>query len=748
MVEFTPEQLKKFGLSEDHQKNVNQEKKEKSSFRQKVRRQTTQIKFEKNPNYNRQARAPYNFIPLNEKVIDGQKREPFAIFIEKNNTGYIDCEVETITPLYMREGGENEKDTGRETNKQSTDFFSVANEKRIPGSSFRGLIHNLVEILSWSKLTTDHNRVLHYRGLADKSNLNKEYQNQLSSFDYKSKSITYEMNAGYLTKDGFSYQIIPAQQLAGDKYRKVKSKQFYQILEAETKVRKGYKNLKKGYFFKSDEEYVVVSGFMANKKHDWVINPPDYNNKRILIDAADIVIYRADENRTGPDITDELRKSKDNLVPCFYVIHKNNKISLGHTAMFRLAYEQSFGDLLPYEYIVSSLDMTETLFGTVNQNNNSALAGRVFFEDLKLNVNGNSIRQLKAIPEILASPKPTTFQHYLVQENATIRDLSHYNSNTILRGYKKYWHRKRDWLCKELSFDKASFNIFLGFKNFRLPEQHQEETDLKIKIKNVTKLDDSIKKLLFEYVQITNNFMQIPKSDFEFQCDKKIFKSFLKYLGCSIKNENTFETQNWIKIKKIDDLTDETFKKAISQLRTMLNIQTQYTVISAIPSGYKFSGRIRFENLSNEELGVILFALMLPEGCYHKMGMGKPIGLGSVKISSKLFLSKRNQRYSSLQTEWCKAYKCETQEKIDQFKSAFEKYIISKLDEPERPKSGKLWDTYRLQQLKVMLDWSNTELKHWNDRTRYLEIERKDNGHKVNEYKNRPVLPIPSQVIK
>ena len=60
-------------------------------------------------------------------------------------------------------------------------------------------------------------------------------------------------------------------------------------------------------------------------------------------------------------------------------------------------------------------------------------------------------------PKILAGPKPTTFQHYLTQQEPdTIQeivkgksksrmDLDHYGSNTphdtTLRGHKLYWHR-------------------------------------------------------------------------------------------------------------------------------------------------------------------------------------------------------------------------------------------------------------------------------------------------------------------
>ncbi len=58
--------------------------------------------------------------------------------------------------------------------------------------------------------------------------------------------------------------------------------------------------------------------------------------------------------------------------------------------------------------------------------------------------------------------------------------------------------------------------------------------------------------------------------------------------------------------------------------------KSQYTRITPVKPGSVFKGRIRFENLSDVELGALLFALHLPEGLAHKLGIAKPLGLGSV----------------------------------------------------------------------------------------------------------------------
>jgi len=46
----------------------------------------------------------------------------------------------------------------------------------------------------------------------------------------------------------------------------------------------------------------------------------------------------------------------------------------------------------------------------------------------------------------------------------------------------------------------------------------------------------------------------------------------------------------------------------------------------------QFTFEIHLTNLSNVELGALLYLLMLPEGHYHRLGGGKPLGFGSVEI--------------------------------------------------------------------------------------------------------------------
>ena len=557
------------------------------------------------------AKAPYNFIPLNDKVVEAESIPDFDTYHYKDHhTGHIDLEIETITPLYIRDtlNTEEMERQEKEENFINSDFFSPKGLSQIPGSSVRGMVRTLVEITSYGKFGAFDDKNLYFRGLADKSNLRREYQSKMSSFDRRQKRTQYKMNAGFIYKDGLKYFI-----KAGAT--------FGQILKrhAQEKVQATGQNYEEFKAYNLGTEYIVVSGNMPNKKKDWVIYPSD-SNERIEILEADIKAYKNDTNRSDevPDLT---AKAKNGDYPCFYVkwtdSEGKDRISFGHTAMFRLAYALSVKDHIPKHLLEKDgFDIPEAIFG-----NENLFAGRVFFEDALLTPGQENITRKEDITRILASPKPTTFQHYLVQDSDAISDLNHYNSpNAAIRGNKVYWHKSgENW----------------------------QETD-RDKMQN-----------------------------------KKII-----------------------------------------------------TKIQPVRPGVKFQGRIRFENLSHAELGALLFSLDLPGGCNHKLGMGKPLGLGSVKITPRLFLSDRKKRYENLSFEWNN--EIDESDRIPEFTTAFEQYVLNRIEPGEKM----LWNTERLRELKIMLDYDKGKKSELQGKVRYMEIT----GRNKNEFKDRPILPKPSNV--
>jgi CRISPR-associated protein (TIGR03986 family) len=74
----------------------------------------------------------------------------------------------------------------------------------------------------------------------------------------------------------------------------------------------------------------------------------------------------------------------------------------------------------------------------------------------------------------------------------------------------------------------------------------------------------------------------------------------------------------------------------------------QKSRIRPLRAGLAFEFELNFSNLSREELSLLLYALRPTDAFRHKLGMGKPLGLGTIRIDpEKLELIDRKTRYST-----------------------------------------------------------------------------------------------------
>ena len=113
--------------------------------------------------------APYNFIPLPDKMATARRPIDHDSYYPEGATGWIECELETCSPTYIRgmlteseyeTFGQAKPDQLKDDQKElMAPFFSVGETQiegkpvpRIPGSSLRGMIRNLVEIIGYSRM--------------------------------------------------------------------------------------------------------------------------------------------------------------------------------------------------------------------------------------------------------------------------------------------------------------------------------------------------------------------------------------------------------------------------------------------------------------------------------------------------------------------------------------------------------------------------------------------------------------------
>jgi len=625
-----------------------------------------------NPDNIDSATAPYNFVPMNEKVLTLSEDDIPAFNECKGHDGFIDLEITAESPIYIRRNlstAELEREeqlrhnnTSREEMefKDSLSGFNrpLGNEYRIPGSSLRGMIRTLYEVVTYSKMTMLDDHKLYYRSFADCSiELRDQYSSKMNGMvggAYRPKA-----SAGYLRKIGNRYEILeaasyhrveesmvlakglinesmrigtPGHYRPNPDYKSfIESTHFIEVnyiadperphnhsvdmyYSKVTDINSASNPVPAGY----SRGFLVFTGWIPGQRQGkhmhWVISGPTPNRFPVPDDL--IKDYEKDYNRKGTDL---LKLTRNGVVPCFYVLEHGQVKAFGHTGMFRMVYDHSIGDLRPNEHKSTEIDMTEAVFGRIVDK--KARMGRLCFEDAICTEPKET--QDAAYPKILSGPKPNSFQLYLRQDKSSVRinrrnttGLRNFDSEgACLAGHKFYWHRSHEgWSADQ-------------------------------------------------------------------------------------------QVQN-----------------------------TQSSSIHPLDTGSVFQGRIRFVNLSKEELGALLFVLNLPEGCCHKLGMAKPLGLGSVRIVAKLSLIDRELRYTNLLATGIQ------ESQADKYVKAFTTHLKTSLKSGEND----IWNIDRLRELKRMLDFTN---KPSNVRTRYMSItEGLAHGNQDrNEYKMRPILKKPTQ---
>lgn len=670
----------------------------------------------------RQAFAPYNFVELpdEQKVVLAQELPQQNIYDPQRHTGYLQCTLVTESPLYVRGGllpndfknfgnrscnlEELEKLTLDEQKRWTDFFYNPANYLPvIPGSSLRGMIRTIVEIVTHSKIhKVSGSQKLFFRAVAaprseEPDPLAGEYEKKLGKNGNKVK-------AGYL-------------------YRQIDGS--WRIYKSQTVNEQSFIWIQESIVLDSDVDLIGVNASNycpqtlevrfdeVNKQnnryvaHEISTNNPEHQYQGCLVTSGNMIegnpkaksprqyhcligektdqyieIHREAIEDYCAALTDFQRKYPfDEQVgiledgnPVFYCEPKDGeKVTLfGHSPNFRVPFTPPnknsraavVTDFIPPKLKTSdnpAIDMSEAIFGWVKDKklndkklNDQAHAGRVFITDAVVDsqVSADKIwcqenPEARITPKILATPKPTTFQHYLVQTDPEGKreNLKHYGSNliqdTVIRGHKLYWHQK-DVSCDSIKETKE-----------------QEEIEKKAK---------------------------------------------------------------------------------------------QYTKIRPIRSQVSFHFRTYFDNLTDEELGALLWVLDLAKEKENRiyvkdereyrfsLGMGKPFGMGAVKLTAQqLWLSQRKQeRYKKLfdGNKWATVNYSDTEVEAQFFVDSFKDYILKRIGENS---DRKLEDVHRIKMLLEMLSFPGKP----RGSVRYMEIEH---THLDNEYKYRRVLPNPFQV--
>ncbi|MCD8213424.1 MAG: RAMP superfamily CRISPR-associated protein, partial [Campylobacter sp.] len=119
--------------------------------------------------------APYNFVPLNEKVFYPSWADEVShdVPLKDGQSGVIELEITAKSPIFIKNG--KAKDEKNEEKKDCNEFCHFLNkngekEYYIPASSIKGMLRNVLEIMSFSKIRMDENRHKKHLSVRDMTN--------------------------------------------------------------------------------------------------------------------------------------------------------------------------------------------------------------------------------------------------------------------------------------------------------------------------------------------------------------------------------------------------------------------------------------------------------------------------------------------------------------------------------------------------------------------------------------------------
>lgn len=648
--------------------------------------------------FSNESHAPYNFVPLNKIIVSNESFKDLDRTKYSGNSGYINLKITNKAPIYIRDSSgeeeikkdENLKQKDKKNNKYiNSNFFSPYGNGRfaIPGSSLRGLIRTFTEIVSFSQFQFFNDTRLYFRGIGDLTGLRDVYSDKMQQPDGKGKSTGFSTMAGILKKTGYEeYQIVSSGKFK-DGYEQISAFEGVKLLKGINKKREEFN------FYDLGDKYLVVSGNMGNKflgEKPWKkYEKKDWIVHKPKADAEIIKFEFLNEEDDIADIEDykcdKNRKSKDLL--------KELELFPEGIPCFYTKYNDEQGN--------ERIGFGHTPMFRLPYE--KTIGDHVIQDELK----ENEFDYATSIFGIVNEKKGQAiagrlyFSDSIIQNDVSTPELvPHVLANPKPTTFQHY-------LEQVSPSNPAHYNNNTSIKGNKL-YWHKNRT-----------------------ISENNNEWELEAANVNL---KGNLVDLIKDFNRSTKEEKE---------------GNKNFKYVDEKNKTKVQSLTQFTIIQPIPENNIFQGKIHFENLSDEELGCLLFALDLPEGCAHKIGMGKPLGLGSIEIKPELVLIDRKKSYKS----FSKDNSFETgEEKISDFKEykkKFEEDVLRKMKEADDKGANNissLWNHPRLKELKVMLDWKN---KPENKYTDYMQIEKKNpDNTKFNEYRLRPILDKPSEYIR
>lgn len=399
-------------------------------------------------------KAPYNFVPLNKNVVSPYwaKQISHDIPFADAQSGRFTIKIKAHSPIMVVDGAAKSEE-------RSTQHFTQFNNKYfIPGSSIRGMLRSVMEVMSFGNLANKVND--HRYALRDLKN--EAYRNSFRQGSVFGGWLTKQADGTYTLEDCGVPGRISHQEI--DKvFSKPQQRPFSRYFEkgggfdpkkdkhkAARHKYELYEKATTNYHFNFRQEREdkgrKICVFDAQSKHNGRLvftgqsSPREFNQRQNKMVGHFYEFIFWDKNNTPEPVAPEVIKNflfayydqepaeqsadfkhwratlkAGRPIPVFFR-RKEKKgkgaiTDLGLSFMYKLPYDNSIREAIEKHQKHTGLDLAEAIFGYIDETNNHALKGRVHIGHAHATI----AEPMTAQTLLLSTPRASYYPNYIRQ---------------------------------------------------------------------------------------------------------------------------------------------------------------------------------------------------------------------------------------------------------------------------------------------------------------------------------------------
>jgi CRISPR-associated protein (TIGR03986 family) len=475
-------------------------------------------------------KSPYNFVPVSNKVFfpDWADQVSHDVPFSDGESGTIKVKLTAKSPIFVRNGSKD---------KDETSFSNLDGKYFIPGTSIKGMIRSVLEIMSFGKMKQVDTWTPTYRDLS-KTETGKKYKSSMKNVKCGWLQYSDKYSSGFEIVDcgeparishndidkkfpNLAISFHDAFNSKGDINKRMKvnsdeekaAKYKYQLFSINSLMQKC--EVKR---VKEKDNYITavltndgnetgtiiftgqpgVRNDMSNSgKHlEFVFIEPG-NPNRIEIKKEVLNNFRKayydgekEESLDWKYWKGKLEKNECNRIPVFFQKEGNEIKHFGLSYLYKLPHNQGIKEgikNISEKHFSSKSDLAECVFGKIEQKNIlnkeeqdiiGSMKGRVQFSHAF--AKEGTFREMLEINTVLGSPKPSFYPNY-------IRNKKGYNDTKIqIKGRKRYPVHKKN---AEMQTYAGTSKTEVKFKPIVAKDSENLEFKCSLRFHNLKKIE-------------------------------------------------------------------------------------------------------------------------------------------------------------------------------------------------------------------------------------------------------------------